>query len=99
VVSFASRVEVPKHVMVRILDDEAVFLNLESERYFGLDPTGTRMWQLLTGAGTIDTAYRQLLDEYEVEPETLRAHLSELLQRLVDNGLLQIVSLETAGPI
>jgi Coenzyme PQQ synthesis protein D (PqqD) len=92
VVSFASRVEIPKHVMVRFLDDESVFLNLENERYFGLDQTGTRMWQLVTAAASIDTAYRQLLDEYEVEPETLRSDLGELVQRLIDNGLLQVAS-------
>ena len=91
-VSFTSRVEIPKHVMVRFVDSESVLLNLETERYFGLDQTGTRMWQLVTAAPSIDTAYRQLLDEYEVEPETLRTDLGELVQRLVDNGLLQIAS-------
>jgi len=36
--------------MVRLLDNEAVLLNLETEKYFGLDRTGTRMWQLVTAA-------------------------------------------------
>lgn len=91
-VSFAERVEVPQHVLVRFLDNESVFLNLETERYFGLDETGTRMWRLVTAAPSIDTAYQQLRDEYDVEPELLRANLDELLTRLVDNGLLRIMS-------
>ena len=91
-VSFADRVEVPQHVLVRFLDNESVFLNLETERYFGLDETGTRMWRLVTAAPSIDTAYQQLRDEYDVEPELLRANLDELLTRLVDNGLLRIMS-------
>jgi Coenzyme PQQ synthesis protein D (PqqD) len=66
-------------------------LNLETEKYFGLDQTGTRMWQLLTGAPSIDGAFHELLDEYDVAPELLRSNLTELLSRLVDNGLLQIV--------
>ena len=97
-VSFTDRVAVPAHVMVRFLDDESVFLNLETERYFGLDPTGTRMWQLVTGAPTIDSAYRQLLEEYEVAPETLREDFGELLSRLVDNGLLQVVASDVGTP-
>jgi len=40
-VAFADRVAVPSHVLVRFLDGESVFLNLETERYFGLDETGT----------------------------------------------------------
>ena len=31
---FTDRVVVPAHVMVRFLDNESVFLNLETERYF-----------------------------------------------------------------
>ena len=97
-VSFGDRVAVPQHVLVRFLDNESVFLNVETERYFGLDETGTRMWQLLTAAPNIDTAYQQLRDEYDVEPELLRANLDELLTRLVDNGLLRIVSSDVGMP-
>ena len=43
-VSFADRAATPTHVLVRILDRESVLLNLETEQYFGLDETGTRMW-------------------------------------------------------
>lgn len=89
-VSLAERVIVPAHVLVRFLDKESVLLNIDTERYFGLDETGTRMWQLVTVAPTIEVAYQQLLDEYDVEPALLRANLTELLARLVENGLLQV---------
>src|SRR5579859_152213 len=89
-VSLGDRVVVPTHVLIRFLDNESVLLNIETERYFGLDETGTRMWQLVTAAPKIEVAYQQLLDEYDVEAELLRANLTELLTRLVENGLLQV---------
>ncbi|HLZ50910.1 MAG TPA: PqqD family protein [Candidatus Acidoferrum sp.] len=89
-VSFEDRVESPPHVLVRFLNKESVLLNLETERYFGLDETGTRMWQLVTASPNIDAAYRELQNEFDVEAEVLRSHLTELLGRLVENGLLQI---------
>jgi hypothetical protein len=89
-VSFADRAETLPHVLVRFLDKESVLLNLETERYFGLDETGTRMWQVVTSAPSIDAAYRELQQEFDVESELLRLHFTELLGRLVDNGLLQI---------
>jgi hypothetical protein len=88
--SFADRAAAPAHVLVRFLDRESVLLNLETERYFGLDETGTRMWQLTTDSPSIDVAYEKLLAEFDVEPELLRSNLLELLNRLVDNGLLQV---------
>jgi hypothetical protein len=90
-VSFSDRAAAPAHVLVRVLDRESVLLNLETERYFGLDETGTRMWQLATGSENIDAAYQELLAEFDVEPDLLRSNFTELLSRLVDNGLLQVL--------
>ena len=88
--SFADRAEMLPHVLVRFLDRESVLLNLETERYYGLDETGTRMWQLLTASPSIEAAFQELQNEFDVESELLRLHLTELLGRLVENGLLQI---------
>lgn len=91
-VSLADRVVVPSHVLVRFMDRESVLLNLETERYFGLDETGTRMWQVATVAPSIESALRQLLEEYDAEPLVLQSNLTELLGRLVENGLLSLQS-------
>jgi len=88
--SFSDRVEVPKHVLVRFLEKESVFLNLETEQYYGLDETGTRMWQVVTAAPSIENAHAELLSEFDVAPDLLRQNLSEFLGRLVDLGLLRV---------
>ncbi len=89
-VSFLDRATMPAHVLVRFLDRESVLLNLETEQYFGLDETGTRMWQLVTASPSIDVAFHELLAEFEVEPELLRSNLTDLLGRLIESGLLQV---------
>ena len=90
-IEFTKRVVVPAHVLMRHLDGESVLLNLETERYFGLDSTGTRMWELATSQPSTQLAYEKLLEEFDVEPEALRKHLTELLSGLVENGLLQVL--------
>ena len=95
-ISFTDKVATPAHVLVRFLDKEAVLLNIETERYFGLDETATRMWQLTTVAPSIASAYQQLMDEYDVEDATLRENLIELLNKLADNGLLTVARSEVA---
>jgi len=91
VIQLTKRVVVPPHVLIRHLDGESVLLNLETERYFGLDATGTRMWELVTSQSSTQLAYEKLLEEFEVESEALRKHLTELLSGLVENGLLQVL--------
>jgi hypothetical protein len=96
--TFSDRAAAPAHVLVRLLDQESVLLNLETEQYFGLDETGTRMWQLVTTSPNIDAAYQELLAEYDVQPEMLRENLNELLGRLVAHGLLQVLPPDAQKP-
>ena len=87
-VSFSERAVVPSNVLIRFLDQESVLLNLDTERYYGLDAVGTRMWQVVTAAPTIDAGFYQLIEEYDVSTDVLRANLAELLEHLVENGLI-----------
>ena len=91
-ISYSSRVTVPSDTLINVLGSESVLLSLKSERYFGLDEMGTRMWTALTTASTVQEAYDNLLAEYEVEPEVLRKDLTELLEKLADQGLVEISS-------
>jgi hypothetical protein len=70
---------------------ESVFLNLKTESYFGLDDVGTRMWKVLTENGTVESAYQELLTEYDIDEAQLSNDLNELVQKLVDNGLVEVV--------
>lgn len=96
--TFSDRAAAPPHVLVRLLDQESVLLNLETEQYFGLDETGTRMWQLVTTSPNIDAAYQELLSEYDVQPEMLRENLTELLGHLVEHGLLRVLPADAQKP-
>jgi len=87
-ISFSERATVPSNVLIRFLDGESVLLNVETERYFGLDSVGTRMWQLATAAPNVNEALDQLESEYDAPRERLRADLSGLLENLVQNGLI-----------
>ncbi|MFB2835277.1 PqqD family protein [Floridanema evergladense] len=91
-ITFEMRVSVPEDVLIRELDGESVILNLKSERYFGLDEVGTRMWEVLSTSETIASAYQTLLSEYDVVPEQLESDLYNLLQQLIQHGLINVSS-------
>ena len=89
-ISFADRVRVPDDVLISNLQEESVILNLNSERYFGLDNVGTRMLTVLSISNSIEAAYELLLTEYDVDPHLLRRDLMSLIENLVEQGLLAI---------
>jgi hypothetical protein len=89
-IAFESRVQVPSDVLLSELDGESVLLNLKTETYFGLDEVGTRMWSALTTSDSIQAAYDVLKAEYDVDAERLRDDLVTLLEKLFENGLLEV---------
>lgn len=97
--SLPKRVVPSPDVLFRELEGEAVMLDLGSERYYGLDEVGARIWQLLDEHHDVETVVDQVLAEYEVEEEQLRSDLADLIDNLVDAGLVTIEDDETsAGP-
>ncbi len=85
-----TRVSVPEDVLFRDLDGEAVLLNLVSGKYYGLDETGTRMWNLLVAHRRVDAAYQVLLEEYQVSEDQLRHDLLNLVDELASHELLDV---------
>ena len=77
-------------VLFQAVGDEAVLLNLASERYFGLDPVGTRIWTLLSEDPRLQQAFDTLCAEYDVEPAQLEADLLELIGQLAEARLVQV---------
>jgi len=87
-ISFSDRVNVPDDVLISRLQEESVILNLDSERYFGLDEVGTRFLSVLTTSDSIEAAYQRLGDEYHVDGKVLRQDLLELVESLINQGIL-----------
>lgn len=89
-IDFSSSVWVSDRVIAKRLEDEMVLLDLASENYFGLNDVATAMWHELTNSDTIGVAYESLLEQYDVEPETLRADLESLLRQLVESRIVEL---------
>jgi hypothetical protein len=89
-ISFSDRVRVPDDVLISRLQEESVILNLDSERYYGLDDVGTRVLSVLTNSDSIETAYQSLLVEYDVDAQILRKDLLALVENLLQQGIVKI---------
>ena len=85
-----SRITVAPDVLVQELDGESVMLNLKTERYFGLDDVGTRIFTAVTNSSSIEQAYESLLGEFDVDRVVLRRDIDELLEKLLGNGLVEV---------
>ncbi len=84
------RVRLSTEVLSQEVSGETVLLHLENENYYGLDPVATRVWQLLREHEDLDAVYRAMLDEFDVDPATLKGDLEAHLDDLQRAGLVTL---------
>jgi hypothetical protein len=70
--------------------EETVLLDFDRGVYYGLDPVGTRMLELLASGRSREATIDALMDEYKVDRATLAADLEKLLRELAAHGLVTI---------
>lgn len=69
---------------------EQAILQLDSGKYFGLNPVGARVWQLVGEPRKVGEILATLLAEYEVPAERCRADLLAVLRQLLAAGLIEV---------
>ena len=88
--SLSNLVTIPSQVMARQVGDETVILDLASGTYYGLDPVGARIWQLMTEGQTLAQVCETMLAEYEVTREAIECDVLALVQTLADKQLVGV---------
>ena len=85
-----TKVRIPRQVILRQVEDEAVLLNLDDGTYYGLNPVGARMVEVLHQGADVGSACRMLLQEYDVKEEQLRRDMERLIGEMLSRGLVTI---------
>lgn len=78
------------------IDDQTVMMDIEKGSYFGLNPTATRIWALLVEPTVIADLCDRLMEEFDVPREQCEKQVFKFLGELLDRGLIQIVTDESA---
>lgn len=72
-----------------VLEGEAIVLNLKAGTYHRLNPTATRMYELMAELGNLVAVRAEVIAEYDVAGAPLDADLDALAAQLVARGLLE----------
>ncbi len=72
------------------LNQETAILDMKTGVYYGLDPVGARVWELIQQPQTAASIIEQLLDEYEVPSEECTRDVLALLTDMREHELIEI---------
>ena len=71
---------------------DVVALDIEKGICFGLNATGSRVWEMLASDLCGREICSRLMQDYRVKPETCEREVLELIRALVGEGLIQSVA-------
>jgi len=71
------------------LGGESVILALKAGVYYGMNPLGTFIWNLIQKPIKINNLRDRILEEYQVEPGQCERDLVALMKTLLANGLIE----------
>lgn len=86
------KVELPDHVVYRGFAHETVLLNVKTGEYHGLDRVGSRFFDVIQAASTLELASATLAVEYAQPPEQIENDLAAFCGDLRDRELIRFVA-------
>lgn len=90
--------QISQEVVHEKIGDEAVLLHLGTGVYFGLDPVGSRIWDLLIETGDPEIVLQRIAEEYDVSGDVARRDLEQLLHELIEKKLISVEEQSSSAP-
>jgi hypothetical protein len=72
------------------LGGEAAILNIKNGVYYGLDPIGAQVWNLIQKPHRVAEIREAVVRDYDVEPERCERDVITLLESLLAEGLIEV---------
>jgi hypothetical protein len=76
------------------VDNEVVALSIEAGNCYGLNPVGSRIWELIQSPIQIRDICAELVREYKVEPSVCEQQVLNLLEELKIDGLVTEIEVQ-----
>jgi hypothetical protein len=89
-ISIYSTLVVADDVVSCDLDGEAAILNLKDGVYYGLDPVGAKIWNLIQEPRVLNEVVEIIWDGYDVDINRCKDDIFELVEELLNNGLVKV---------
>lgn len=79
-------------VAAKVIDGEAILINLASGNYYSMDEVGAKIWELIETGASVDELVASIVPLYDVAEKEARGDIERLVETLVEEGLVAHVA-------
>jgi Coenzyme PQQ synthesis protein D (PqqD) len=90
-ISQRQSLKVNPDVLFQRLENDAVLLHMKTDRFYNLNRTGTRLWELLSEGYDLVRIQEQMLREFDVEPAILEKEIKDMIVSLEKEDLVSFL--------
>ena len=72
--------------------EELVMMSTEGGNYYGLDPVGRRIWEIIDEPRTVSDICAELLMDFQVPAATCEAEVLAFVKELVEHRVVHVVA-------
>lgn len=80
-----------KGIAWRIIEDEAVLVDVHRDEVLHLNPTASYLWSMLDGKTSLEDIASRMTAEFEVEKEQALRDVIDFASRLLEKGVAEVV--------
>lgn len=90
-VSMDSRVKPNQtEVAAKVIDGEAIIMNLSNGLYFSMEHVGAAVWELVERGCSLGEMVETIVDRYDTDPETVSDDVLRLVNELLGEALVVV---------
>lgn len=78
----------------KVIDDEAIVININTGAYFSLDGVGAAVWTLIETGCNIQQMVTAISEAWDVSPRRVRGDLERLIDQMIETDLVNVVGCE-----
>ena len=81
-----------EEVAAKVLDGEAIIINLTSGQYYRMDKVGAEIWQMIEARHSVEELILSIFGRYNVSLEQVRVDVERLTAELVEENLVTVAN-------
>jgi hypothetical protein len=83
-------------VSTQLDEEESVLLSLETQRYYSLNETGSRIWELLSEGEDMESIATAITEEWQTTHDEALSYVQSFVDELSEEGLIEAVDADAS---
>jgi hypothetical protein len=85
-----------KEVAAKVMDGEAILINLSNGIYYSMDKVGSLIWEMIEKSSSVEKMTAAISAHYDIPLEQARTDIERLVGELVDEKL--VIEMDSEAP-